>query len=69
MEKEKIIKALIYFGLSSNQAEEKANELISKGIKFNDILKEFTRRIDKDPGSITNKNCSDGKCCATEIKK
>lgn len=64
---EKIKLALISKGMNEKEANKKAKELIEDGMTFDDIIKEFIKKADSDPSTINSKNCSDGKCCASEV--
>lgn len=64
---EKIKLALLSKGMNEKDAEKEAKKLINDGVTFEQIIKEFVKKADADPSTINGKNCSDGKCCASEV--
>lgn len=64
---EKIKLALLSKGMSEKQADKEAKKLVKDGVTFEQIIKEFVKKADNDPSTINSNNCSDGKCCASEI--
>lgn len=64
---EKIKLALLSKGMNEKDAEKEAKKLVNDGITFEQIVKEFVKKADSDPSTINSKNCSDGKCCASEV--
>ncbi len=60
--------------LSNQGFKKKEIDIIIKNyeknnLTFNNLIDNFVKQADKDPHSITNKNCESGKCNAWQIDK
>lgn len=64
-----IIKTLKNQGFNDKQIEQYLKKYDKGDIGLDDLIDKFVATADKDPHSISNKNCESGKCQAWEIDK
>ncbi|MDR3329857.1 MAG: hypothetical protein LBS76_01120 [Mycoplasmataceae bacterium] len=53
---------LVARGYSGNELKKQYTKLKKQGMSVDQLIQDFIRQADKDPNSVSVRNCSDGKC-------